>query len=84
MADRFAQARDVMTSDIITVSDDTAPKQVFDSLSERHQKVALAIGEDGLLIGIMTSKGALRSALYSPALDEQGRLRTGVAVGING
>ena len=39
-ADRFAQARDVMTNDIIAVSPDTAPKQVFDSLAERHQKVA--------------------------------------------
>ena len=83
-ADRFAQARDVMTSDIITVSPGTAPKQVFDSLAERHQKVALAVDPEGLLVGIMTSKGALRSALYTPALDEQGRLRTGVAIGING
>ena len=83
-ADRFAQARDVMPSDIITVSPGTAPKQVFDSLAERHQKVALAVDPEGLLVGIMTSKGALRSALYTPALDEQGRLRTGVAIGING
>ena len=84
IADRFAQARDVMTSDIIAVSPDTAPKQVFDSLAERHQKVALALDPEGLLVGIMTSKGALRSALYAPALDERGRLRAGVAIGING
>jgi len=83
-ADRFAQARDVMTSDIITVSPDTAPKEVFDSLAARHQKVALAVDAEDQLIGIMTSKGALRSALYSPALDEQGRLCAGVAIGING
>jgi IMP dehydrogenase len=36
------------------------------------------------LLGVITVKGALRSTLYKPALDGQGRLRVGVAVGISG
>lgn len=83
-ADRFAQAKDVMTTDLTLVGPGTDPESVFDALSARHQKVAVAVDDSGKLIGIMTWKGALRSKLYSPALDEQGRLRAGVAIGING
>ncbi len=83
-ADRFAQARDVMTQDVTLVSADADPESVFDTLSAQHQKVAVAIGGDSRLAGIMTSKGALRSRIYSPALDHEGNLRVGVAVGING
>ena len=82
--DRFAQARDVMTTDVTRVSSETSPSDVFDVLSEQHQKVAVAVDGDERLVGLMTPKGALRSAIYSPALDHEGRLRTGVAVGING
>ncbi|MDO5067372.1 MAG: GuaB1 family IMP dehydrogenase-related protein [Propionibacteriaceae bacterium] len=81
--DRFAQAKDVMHTDLLTVSPEVTPKEVFDTLSAQHQGVALAV-TDGRLVGVMTAKGALRSAIYSPALDHEGRLRTGVAVGING
>ena len=82
--DRFAQAGDVMTTDVTRVSSETSPSDVFDVLSEQHQKVAVAVDGDERLVGLMTPKGALRSAIYSPALDHEGRLRTGVAVGING
>lgn len=34
--------------------------------------------------GVLTRTGALRSTIYSPALDASGQLRIGVAVGING
>lgn len=34
--------------------------------------------------GVLTRAGALRSTIYQPALDAAGRLRIGVAVGING
>ncbi len=83
-ADRFAQARDVMTTDLTVVAPETTPNQVFDTLAAQHQKVAIAVDSQGLLVGIMTSKGALRSAIYRPSLDHEGRLRTGVAIGING
>ncbi|HOA28052.1 MAG TPA: IMP dehydrogenase, partial [Arachnia sp.] len=83
-ADRFAQAKDVMTSDVTRMSAETSPADVFATLSEQHQKVAVAVDGDNRLVGIMTPKGALRAAIYGPALDHEGRLRAGVAVGING
>lgn len=82
--DRFAQVHEVMTRDLIEVSPDSGPQEVFEKLSERHQKVALAVDSDGQLRGIMTIKGALRSALYRPSLDAEGLLRVGTAVGITG
>lgn len=82
--DRFAQAKDVMSTDVLTVAWTLAPKEVFDLLTTQHQGIALAVDSDGRLVGVMTAKGALRSAIYSPALDHEGRLRCGVAVGING
>ncbi|PYI39756.1 GuaB1 family IMP dehydrogenase-related protein [Arthrobacter psychrolactophilus] len=39
---------------------------------------------DGEVAGVLTRTGALRSTIYQPALDAAGRLRLGVAVGING
>jgi IMP dehydrogenase len=73
-----------MTGDLTVVATDATPSEVFSHLSARHQKVALGIGDDGALVGLMTSKGALRSSLYVPALDPSGRLMVGTAIGING
>ena len=39
---------------------------------------------DGRLIGVITRKGALRSTIYRPAVDADGKLLIGAAVGING
>lgn len=83
-SDRFAQARDVMINDVTRVSAATAPSDVFELLTQQHQKVAVAVDADDRLVGVMTPKGALRSGIYSPAVDGLGRLRAGVAVGING
>lgn len=84
VADRFAQAKDVTITDISLVGDESTPEEIFDKLSEQHQKVAVVVDANNALVGIMNSKGALRSTIYSPALDDDGRLRAGVAVGING
>ena len=53
-------------------------------ISKRIRLSWLAVDADGRLVGLMTPKGALRTAIYSPAVDHEGRLRAGVAVGING
>ncbi|MBA8794383.1 IMP dehydrogenase [Friedmanniella endophytica] len=81
--DRFAQVHEVMSDDLVVVSPDTPPQQVFDTLSARHLEVAL-VQEGDRIVGVMTRKHALRSTLYTPALDPAGRLMIGAAVGING
>ncbi|WP_144670974.1 GuaB1 family IMP dehydrogenase-related protein [Arthrobacter sp. U41] len=42
------------------------------------------VQRDGVLAGVLTRKGALRSTLYRPSLDADGRLKVAAAVGING
>ncbi|SDS13050.1 GuaB1 family IMP dehydrogenase-related protein [Microlunatus soli] len=81
--DRFAQVHEVMSDDLVIVSPDTAPEDIFSRLSEKHLTVALVCEGDRLL-GVMTRKHALRSTLYRPAVDPDGRLIVGAAVGING
>lgn len=42
------------------------------------------VQKDGVLAGVLTRKGALRSTIYRPSLDEDGKLKVAAAVGING
>jgi IMP dehydrogenase len=81
--DRFAQVHQVMSADLLQVSPGTSPAEVFETLTTRHLSLALVIDDDRLL-GVLTRKQALRSTLYRPALDAQGALLIGAAVGING
>ena len=81
--DRFAQVHQVMSSDLLITTPESSPTQIFDELTHRHLEVALVM-ENARLLGVMTRKHALRSTLYRPALDPNGRLMIGAALGING
>jgi IMP dehydrogenase len=82
--DRFTQVQHVMNRDIISVTADLSPQQIFDFLHERRLSFAPVVGPDGSLLGCVTRKGALRSTLYRPALGRDGSFLVSVAVGING
>lgn len=81
--DRFNQVHEAMSTDLTVMSEEATPIDVFDELSSQRHKAALAVS-DGRLVGLMTIKGAVRAALYPPALDANGELKIGVAVGISG
>jgi IMP dehydrogenase len=82
--DRFTQLQHVSRPDIITIEAGTDPSEIYDRLSGERLSVAPIVDDHGRLIGCVTRKGALRSTIYRPAVDDQGRLRIGCAVGING
>ena len=83
--DRFAQVKDVMSTDLVVVAPDTTPHGIFDALTASHLGLAIVVDpSDGHLLGVMTARSALRSTLYRPALDPDGALLIGAAVGING
>ena len=82
--DRFTQLKHVVTSDHATITAGTDLETAFDLLSASRSSCAPVIDADGLLVGIMTRKSAMRSAIYRPAVDALGRLMIGVAIGING
>ncbi|OBG57909.1 MULTISPECIES: GuaB1 family IMP dehydrogenase-related protein [unclassified Mycobacterium] len=82
--DRFARVRDVAITDFVTAPVGTEPRKIFDLLEHAPIGVAVVTNVDGTLAGVLTRTGAVRTGLYTPALDREGRLRVGAAVGING
>ena len=82
--DRFTQLRQIMHTDFTTLPDDVLPRDAFESLEKSRRDFAAIVSADGHLVGILTKSGALRSTLYSPALDAKNRLRIATAIGING
>ncbi len=83
-ADRFSPLGTVMRSEVVALDAAQSPQAMFDVLGRTRVTMAPVVDDDGRLVGCITRKGALRSTLYRPALDEQGRLLVAVAVGING
>ena len=82
--DRFTQLHAVISGDMATVPDGIDAVSAFDRMTANRRAVATVLDDEGRLVGVVTRKGALRSTIYRPALDANGRLMTAVAVGING
>ncbi|MGI8331157.1 GuaB1 family IMP dehydrogenase-related protein [Actinomadura scrupuli] len=82
--DRFANLRDIMSRDLVTLPDSVGAQEAFDLLHGRGHRLAPVVDPQGRLTGILTRKAALRATLYQPAADPAGRLRVAVAVGVNG
>jgi len=88
--DRFTPVADVMTPDPTTVDlavvESGGPRGLEAAFEQLHasRRRFSPVTRDGRLVGVLTRVGALRSSLYTPALDALGRLRVAAAVGING
>jgi IMP dehydrogenase len=82
--DRFAQVQQVMRPIAVRLRQDADPRDAFDRLDAAHADLAVAVADDGTLLGVLTRTGALRATLYDPAVDASGRLRVAAAVGVNG
>lgn len=83
-SDRFTQLSAVMSKDLMLIPQNLTAKEAFDLLQGKNRRLAPVVDQSGELIGIITKIGALRATLYKPALDNQGRLRVGAALGVNG
>ena len=82
--DRFTQLHQVMSKELITISEDLDSRAAFEFLNLHRHKLAPVVSSNGNLVGIMTRIGALRGTLYTPAIDNAGKLRIAAAVGVNG
>ncbi len=82
--DRFARVRDVAATGLVTAPAGTDPRKVFELLEQSSAEVAVLTQPDGTLAGVLTRTGAIRTGIYTPAVDAAGRLRIAAAVGING
>ena len=82
--DRFTQVNQVMSTSLVTLPDTVAPREAFERLEEARRRVAPVVDASGRLAGVLTRTAALRSALYTPAVDDTDRLRIAAAIGVNG
>ncbi|WP_150308368.1 GMP reductase [Planctomonas psychrotolerans] len=67
----------------IDADDVTSGRAAFDLLTAAGLEFAPVL-QHGRVIGTLSAKSALRSTLYSPAVDAHGRLIVAAALGING
>jgi IMP dehydrogenase len=67
----------------IDADDVTSARAAFDLIEAADTELACVL-HHGHLVGTLSRRSALRSALYRPAVDATGRLAVGAAVGING
>ena len=81
--DRFTQLQHVMSAELDTLPASVTPQDAFDRLHGARRTLAPVVDDDGRLLGLLTSTGALRSTIYRPALNPAGDLLTSVAIGIN-
>lgn len=81
--DNFTQVGQLMSTELVTLANTVTPEQAFHYLLDTSRKLAPVVASDGTLAGILTRKGALRAGMYTPATDRAGKLRIGVALGIN-
>ncbi len=81
--DRFTQIANVMSREVFTLPDGLSATALFERLTEARLNFAPVVAGDGRLLGCITRKGALRSTIYEPAVDDEGRLLIAVAVGVN-
>ncbi|TGO04792.1 GuaB1 family IMP dehydrogenase-related protein [Serinibacter arcticus] len=87
--DQFTVVEQVMAATPTVIRQETlegedAVVAAFDALHAARRRVAPVVRADGTLLGVLTQIGALRSSIYSPALDAAGHLRVAAAIGING
>ncbi len=82
--DRFTQVHQVMSANPLTLPDTLAPRAAYDRLETARRRLAPVVDADGRLVGVLTRTLALRSTLYEPAVDGQGRLLVAAALGVNG
>ena len=82
--DRFSQVHQVMSTQLVTLPATIEPRAAFETLDAAHRRLAPVVDEEGRLVGLLTRIAALRSALYTPAVDARNQLRIAAAVGVNG
>ena len=81
--DRFTQLKNVMNLDMVCFTDSMPVAEIHDKLIDQRLSFAPVVDKNGILVGAITRKGALRSTIYAPATNANGQFLTSVAVGIN-
>ncbi|WP_166971359.1 GMP reductase [Brevibacterium atlanticum] len=89
--DRFTSVSELLVSSPHVIrageidwADDERLEALFESMTEARAEFAAVVDDDGIVLGSLTPKALLRSSIYTPNLDAEGRLKIAVAIGVNG
>ena len=82
--DRFTQVHQVMSANPLTLLHTLDPRAAYERLEAARRRLAPVVDADGRLVGVLSRTLALRSTLYTPAVDASGRLLVAAALGVNG
>ncbi len=61
-----------VVTELDTLNRKVTPEEAFDRLNGARRTLAPVVDDDGKLLGLLTSTGALRSTIYRPAVDADG------------
>lgn len=80
-----AKIGDLLHQSVPTMSLSTAAdgESAFNYMYE-HELALVAVEDGGKIVGTLSPTQAMRQTVYKPALDSNGKLLAGVAIGING
>ncbi|MGL4305420.1 MAG: GuaB1 family IMP dehydrogenase-related protein, partial [Mycobacteriaceae bacterium] len=81
--DRFTRLAAVLSQDFIRTDVSESHQRVFELLEASHNNLAVMVHSDGSLAGVLTRTGAIRTGIYTPATDHNGKLRIAAAIGVN-
>jgi len=89
--DRFTSVAELLDSSphVIRASEvdweDAAQlESLFESMTESRAEFAAVVDDENTVLGSLTPKSLLRSSIYTPNVDDRGRLKIAVAIGVNG
>lgn len=74
----------VITASSIDWSDEAQLESLFESMTEARAEFAAVVDDSNTVLGALTPKSLLRSSIYTPNVDAEGRLKVAVAIGVNG
>lgn len=81
--DQYSAAALVMSSRMVTVSEQTTNQEAFLLMEQERIKATPVVNAAGQLVGLLTREDAVRLELLKPALDARGHLMVAAAVGIS-
>jgi IMP dehydrogenase len=81
--DIFTPLIQAATGNVVALDAKMSPIEMYDFLNEKHLRVAPVV-KSGRVVGMMSAKGTVRSKIYKPNVDKDGKLKVVVAIGVNG
>jgi len=81
-SDPLSPISSVMNKEIVSFDASQDIRSMFDRMVASRIHIA-PVTFEGKLLGVVTKQGIVRSTLHKPALDNNDRLKVGVALGIN-